>query len=255
MKIFLAGMSSRDYILDYLREPIPYVLESYWYMNDAVINAYQKGKFGELLLDSGAFTLLQKKDVPRDIIEDFVHRYAFFVDDNDIDLFFEMDIDGVVGYKEVLRYRKLIEEITKKNVIPAWHKSRGTDEFIKMCKDYEYVAIGGIVARKEIKPKEYDYLHWFIEKAHKYGCKIHGLGFTPIKRLKEFCFDSVDSASWSAGSFGKQILYQFTGTDIVQEYPEDKNARRINHRTVDIHNFVQWRRYQDYMSEVSFVHS
>jgi len=255
VKIFLAGMNGTKYLVENLREPVPYVLESYWYMTDFMLNAYNKGLFKEFLLDSGAFTLLEHTtSAPKDILDDYVTRYACFIDENEIDNFFEMDIDGIVGYKEVLRYRKLIEDITKKPVIPAWHKSRGEDEFIKMCKDYDHVSIGGIVARTEIKPKEYEYLHWFIEKAHKYGAEIHGLGFTPIKILKEFNFDSVDSISWLAGGYGGYV-FQFDGTNIKTERSAEKGGRRINHRIVNAHNFVQWRRYQDYMSEVSYVHN
>ena len=48
----------------------------------------------------------------------------------------------------------------------VWHKSRGKDYWLKMIKEYDYVAIGGIVT-KEIKPSEYKYFHWFIRQATK----------------------------------------------------------------------------------------
>lgn len=52
--------------------------------------------------------------------------------------------------------RAMLEKGTGKKCIPVWHKSRGLEEWRKLTKEYDYVAIGGIVT-KEIKRKEYKY--------------------------------------------------------------------------------------------------
>ena len=39
--------------------------------------------------------------------------------------------------------RKRLEAETKKKCIPVWHRSRGKENFIELCKQYDYVAIGG----------------------------------------------------------------------------------------------------------------
>ena len=72
---------------------------------------------------------------------------------------------------------KHFKEKTNKKTIPVWHKSRGIQDFHDMCKEYDYVAIGGI-ANNEIKKSEHHILHDLCDIAHSYKCKVHGLGKT-----------------------------------------------------------------------------
>ena len=93
----------------------------------------------------------------------------------------------------MLEYRKRLERLTNKQVIPVWHKSRGAGDFKKMCDEYDYVAIGGIVS-KEIKPEQYGVTN--SRTTHK--AKIRAL------RYNGKChFDSVDSGVDN----GKQIWF------------------------------------------------
>lgn len=95
-----------------------------------------------------------------------------------------MDIDSVVGLAEVERLRHKLERMTGKKPIPVWHKNRGKEYFVKMCEEYPYVAIGGIVT-KEIPRKVYETAFpWFINTAHKHKAKIHGLGYTTVANLQ-----------------------------------------------------------------------
>lgn len=157
---------------------------------------------------------------------------------HDIKYFFELDIDAVVGLEEVEKLRKRLEAETGKKCIPVWHKSRGKEKFIEMCKEYDYVAIGGIVT-KEIKPVEHKYFKWFIDTAHFYGCKIHGLGFTNLKGLYIYNFDSVDSTSWGSGwRFGS--MYHFTGRELKMVDTGKRRRREdISHQLLDQHNFYE----------------
>ena len=59
----------------------------------------------------------------------------------------------MVGYKKVKQIRAKLERLTGKQSIPVWHLSRGMDEFRGICKDYGYVAIGGIVSGEITKDK------------------------------------------------------------------------------------------------------
>jgi hypothetical protein len=196
------------------------------------------------LLDSGAFTFMNevKKKKKKVDFDEYLNTYIKFINDNDIKYFFELDIDSIVGIKEVERLRKRLEDETGKKCIPVWHKSRGKEYFIEMCKNYNYVAIGGIVT-KEIKPEEYKYFKWFIDTAHSYGCKIHGLGFTNLTLLKYYNFDSVDSTSWlSGGRFA--TMYCFDGKKMIKINPN--NRRSLNHIPLNKHNFYEWVKFQKY---------
>ena len=117
------------------------------------------------------------------------------------------------------------------------------EEFLKMCDEYDYVAIGGIVS-KEITQNEYPYFTWFINEAHKRGAKIHGLGFTNLKGLEKYKFDSVDSTSWTTGNrFGS--VYFFNGKTVVK-YDKKQGQRLADSKAVAVHNFNEWVKFQKY---------
>jgi len=236
MNLYLAGTAPYGQIVS--KENIPYVLESFFYFKEWQKN-YIKGT-KDFLLDSGAFTFMQNaKNVDWN---EYINRYAKFIVNNDIENFFELDIDSVVGYKEVLAYRKRLEKLTGRPCIPVWHKTRGIEEFKKMCENYHYVAIGGIVT-KEIKRKEYEIFPSLIKEAHCCNCKIHGLGFTGVNLLKKYHFDSVDSTSWtSGGRFG--TLYKFKSGELLV-FQKPKGKRCIKEKA-DRHNLREWIKFQKY---------
>lgn len=217
------------------------ILESFYYIKDWMIPYIQN--YWNFLLDSGAFTFITgKKDGKSIDWNDYTDRYIEFIKEQDINLFFEMDIDVVVGLKEVERLRKRIEAKTGKQPIPVWHKSRGKDYFIQMCKDYPYVALGGIAA-KELTRKEHTFFPWFIDKAHEHKAKIHGLGYTHLTGLRKYHFDSVDSTSWIYGNMSGKI-YLFNGKTITSK--DKQHGQRIEPRKGAIHNFREWVKFQQY---------
>ncbi len=112
-----------------------------------------------------------------------------------------------------------------------------------MCEDYDYVAIGGIVSG-EIKKQDYRYFTWFIQQAHQRGAKIHGLGFTNLRGIEKYHFDSVDSTAWTCGNrFG--LVYKFNGRTMVSaDVPAGK--RIGDARGLAIHNFNEWVKFQRY---------
>lgn len=245
MKICLAAPSSRPFLKKEFAK-CKYMLESFYSMKDWLIPVIKQCEM--FLLDSGAFSFMtSKKDGDVDF-DEYLTRYINFINDNDIKYFFELDIDSIVGIEEVERLRKRLETETGKKCIPVFHKSRGKDYFIRMCQEYDYVAIGGIVT-KEIMPSEYKYLKWFIDTAHSYGCKIHGLGFTSLRGMYVYKFDSVDSTSWcNGGRFGR--LYHFNGRKLVEI---DKGTRRlrsdITTNKINGHNYYEWVKFQKYADE------
>ena len=191
----------------------------------------------DFLLDSGAFTFMNKSkksaDFTKEKLKDYIDKYIEFINTYDIKHFFEMDIDCMLGYEKVKEIRHYIEEKTNKKVIPVWHITRGIEEFHNMCKEYKYVAIGGI-ASKEIKPSQHHMLFELCDIAHSYGCKIHGLGYLPLKILnnRECPFDTVDGTSWQGHIRG----YYYKLTDGKLEKIKDNR----NWRELDNDSFSAW---------------
>ena len=175
--------------------------------------------------------------------DEYVEKYAAFINKNKVKKYFELDVDSVTGYKKVLQMRKDLERLTGIQPIPVWHKSRGKDEFIRMCDEFPYVALGGIVS-KEWSINEHKYFPWFIKNAHDKGCKIHGLGYTNLEGLKVNHFDSVDSTAWTTGNrFG--YLYKFNGKTI-KKIESPVGCRIKEPRKVALMNYLEWIKFQMY---------
>lgn len=173
---------------------------------------------------------------------EYIEKYADFVKRNNIQKYFELDIDSIVGFDAVLEIRKKLENLTGTKPIPVWHKSRGIERFRRDAADYPYVALGGI-AIKEFSRNEYPLFTAFINEAHKYGAKIHGLGFTNLEGIKKYHFDSVDSTSWVSGNrFG--AVYYFDGSTMkkINKQP----GKRVKTNQVAIHNFIEWKKFSKY---------
>lgn len=240
MKIYLAGVPG------YLNEIMAahnydvYRLNSYYHMAGWEREAISK--YRSFMLDSGAFTFMsnpQNKDVDWN---SYVDEYADFINEYGVDLFFELDIDNIVGIKRVEKLRNRLEKRTGKQSIPVWHRSRGLEYWKSMSKDYSYISIGGIVT-KEIKPKEYSIFLTLLDIAHNKKCQVHGLGFTRQRDLPIYPFDSVDSTAWVFGNMGG-FLYHFTGAALTKtDVPEGK--RLVTRKALE-HNFAQWVKYQQY---------
>lgn len=216
------------------------ILQSFYYCNEFTEKVIipQCKRF---MLDSGAFTFFSSGG--NIDWNDYIVRYADFINRNDVKLFFELDIDKLIGYEKVLYYRNKLENLTGKKCIPVWHKSRGKEEFLKMCDEYDYVAIGGIVS-KEITQKEYPIFTYLIKEAHKRNAKIHGLGFTNLKGLTKYHFDSVDSTSWVSGNrFGS--VYKFNGETMVK-FDKAPGQRLADGKQVAVHNFKEWVKFANY---------
>lgn len=223
-----------------LKEHRPYILESFYYADDDTERLLPY--FGDFLLDSGAFTFMSNSKIKINW-EQYVEKYANFINRNKIEKFFELDIDSVVGYDKVLQYRKKLEKLTNRQCIPVWHKSRGIDEYKKMADEYDYIAIGGIVS-KEIKPEQYKAFPVMINEAHKRGAKVHGLGFTNLKLLPKCHFDSVDSTAWTTGNrFG--FVYHFDGKT-MKKINCPKGKRLADSRKVALINYTEWIKFQKY---------
>jgi len=241
VKVYLAGFKTIELYWDKPTNEI-FILSSFM---------EHKGRVGKYvkqenhILDSGAFSYLNGRNIDKVDWNNYIEEYANFINKYDIDLYFELDIDPIVGLNEVERLRNKLEKLTNKQSIPVWHKSRGLEYWVKMVKDYDYVAIGGIVT-KEIKPKEHNVFTKLIKIANENNCKVHGLGFTSFKGLKKYRFYSVDSTSWTSGNrFGAVFRFNGNGMDIMNT----PIGKRVISRKTLIHNFKEWVKFQQYAKE------
>lgn len=240
MNIMLAdGESRADKLGEQRKKYKPYILESFLQTTEKSVKYLPY--YGDYMLDSGAFSMLMGNAKKVDL-KTYVDSYIAYVQKYNVQKFFELDIDPVVGYEEVLKIRKYIAEKVGRSPIPVWHKSRGMKDFIEMCKRYKYVAIGGYVSG-EFTKGEVEKFSLLIKEAHSHGAKIHGLGFTQLKYLPRFHFDSVDSTAWVSGNrFG--AVYKFNGKTMVKY--NKPAGMRVRNKEVAINNFIEWVKFQEY---------
>ncbi len=225
------------------------VLESYVY---ARTNKHIKAlipTFKSFLLDSGAFTFMvqaQKQSVSIDW-ESYIDQYAEFIRQYNVDLFFELDIDVIVGVDKVELLRARLESLTGKPSIPVWHRKRGLDYWKRMCREYKYVsfsASGKNGSSEWVRtPDGVKAMRKLIDIAHENGAKVHALGYTNLRTIRYLKMDSVDSTSWLMGNRGG-FLYFFTGSGIVKKFKPA--GTRLKAREAAVHNFWQWVKFQKY---------
>ena len=204
-------------VLDKLRQDgkLQHLLISYYYLRK------NKGfkwlnDIEDLIIDSGAHSF--QKGAHVDWVS-YTHEYAKWIRENDtprIRGYFEMDVDNIIGYENVLKLRHILltESGHPEKIIPVWHRNRGIPEFEKMVSEHSIAAVTGF---KNEDIQDHQYL-MFLKEAWKNNCWLHGLGMTRKSILDKVPFDSVDSSSWKLGSVvygnfhGRKLSRAQTGT-------------------------------------------
>ena len=252
MNIYLAGVltvgngPTLDYWLDaddgsgHLNKSHVNLLESFYHMPRRRVGMIDG--FKSFMLDSGAYTLAisRNRSIDDSELRDYVARYAAFVAEHGVRDYFEMDIDHVKGTDWVRRTTDWLERETGVAPIPVWHPCRKAKGFEEMCERYPYVAIGTTDIRKQLAKS----VRWFTDTAHRYGSKIHGLGYTKLAGLERTGFDSVDSTAWLFSNKSGTI-YDFDGRTMRKcKVPDGK---RLVIRNNLLHSLVEWAKFSEYM--------
>lgn len=225
------------------------ILESYVYARKNKHLSRLLPTFKKFILDSGAFTFMVQAKKNRVSLDwdRYISEYAEFINHFKVDHFFELDIDKIVGMKEVERLRTKLEHLTGKPSIPVWHKSRGVDYWHSMIKNYGYISLsasGKNYSSEWVRTSEgVKAMRMLVDAANDKGVKVHGLGYTKVPVLRYVKFHSVDSSSWLMGNRGGYLFF-FTGNSIVQR-PKPKGTRMVPKETAK-HNFLEWVKFQQY---------
>lgn len=244
MILYLSGLlSENNNFLDKLKLSEISTLQAFPYMNANKVEYIKK--FKNFILDSGAFTMMNKNNKKFDIV-DYVKQYGKFVKDNNIDNFFELDVDGVYGFDVYKDNLHRLQDITGKDPIRVYHTWRGLEYFTETVKVKDMVAIGGI-AVKQIKKTDYDMFIKLIQIAHDNNCKIHGLGLTGGFNLRRYNFDSVDSSRWVMARRCAQCQ-RFDGHNI-KAIDICETGTSYKDENIMLHNFKYWVDYSKYLEQ------
>ena len=241
-KIFLAGIGHSKERALVRKFKIPYVLDS---IIDFPVQPsklvrdyfdYIKKNTDDYLLDSGAFSYMNNPKKSLDL-NAHVKQYCYYINEFDIKNFFELDLDVFMSLDEVENIRKKIYLETHKKPIIVYHIERGHDYWINMCKDNEYIAVGGMASAKAKEERwNFERSVELCDEAHSYGTIVHGLGCTPLAILNShtMCFDTVDSTSWNCTKRGQTSaigengeLMKLDGTNFFSASEGQENDLRV----------------------------
>lgn len=159
MRVYLASTYSgmdKQTREEVIRETNPkYILESFINGENKCADAMGTVGRENFLLDSGAYSYMNGRPVTLSDMDRYVNRYINFIKNNQVKYYFEIDVDNIFGLEQVENWRKKIELATGQRCIPVWHKGRGVEYFKQMCRDYSYIAIGGLVFHVTVRHGRY----------------------------------------------------------------------------------------------------
>lgn len=178
-------------------------------------------------------------------IDKYLHEYAEFIIEYKIKDYVELDVDQIYGVHETRKLRDKLEKLVGYQSIPVWHTIRREQSFLDDCRDYNRICLGFFLTEGIASSITERYATHFINRAHRLGCKIHGLGFTKTKLLRRMPFDSVDSSTWTSGKRYGQ-LNTFDPNEGIMIIKSRPSGYKANPALIERYNYDQWRAYQDY---------
>jgi hypothetical protein len=152
----------------------------------------------KLFLDSGAYSAFAKKT------KIDLNHYIDFIKNNDkyIEIYANLDVIGNAA--ATLKNQKIMEKAGLRP-LPVFHVGSDVSYLKYYIRNYDYVAIGGVVSKLFDKKTIISLLDQYFSRyiCDKDGTpkiKTHGFGITNIKFIMRYPWFSVDSTSWVIGA-------------------------------------------------------
>ena len=187
MKIYFAGLSGSNYHIALQEADVRRCLLSYYYW---LIDKRERRKinFSDIFIDSGAFSAWSQ-GIKINLYEyiDFVKEYL-----DKITVYSNLDVIG-----DANNTLKNQHEMQKSGLspLPVFHINENYKCLDEYCKNYPYIALGGMVGKT--RRQKDNFLHNCFTVIKKYfPIRIHGFALTDIELLKKYPFYSIDTTAW-----------------------------------------------------------
>lgn len=226
MKLFAAGGESRISFLPKEMARIPYILFSFYTLkkySDITPHMQLMKRAAISILDSGAFSFLYGAGKNEDTdLTAYIADYIKTVKGYGIKNYIELDLDGKYNLATINSLRKEMEKKIGWPAIPCWHVSRGKEELLKLAREYDYIAIGGLV-----RAKREEIINAVVTtlRGESKIPKIHLMGVHEKKYFNSI-FYSCDSSEALAGIRGGRIV-RFSQGDFYSV----RNNNRLPYKT------------------------
>lgn len=208
------------------------ILFSYYYHSDKKFGELKKRFFPngiKVFADSGGFTAMEQG------VEIDLPTYCKWLKENSqhFDAYANLD---VIGNQVLTRRNQAFMEEEGTSPLPVFHVGSGFKELQRLCEQYSYVAIGGMVPYMK-KAKD---INAFLKRVFDIAgdTKLHGFGCTNLKVLFEFPWYSVDSATWLVGiRYGEVPIF---------------NRRKLTIERISFRDWSKWRTYRREVERLGF---
>ncbi len=201
--------------------------------------------FDEWVLDSGAYSALNSgvKITNEDFIS-FAKRAV--AHDPRLHTVFALD---VIGKPEASMLNALAAKAAGLKVVPTWHAGEPIEFAVEMAKQFERVALGGLVARREgnrsqlldAKTKRHHCEKFFCAVWPKW---IHGFGCTSEELMSALPFAAVDSTTWALrpSMYGSWKTFGRLPVKVTKELRPALQAEALWFMNREAFHDAQWRR-------------
>lgn len=112
-------------------------------------------------------------------------------------------------------------------VLPVFHTGSPWDRLEKLCAQYPYVALGGMVPYSKMTG---EVMRWLVRCSRigaEHGTVFHGFGQTGVTAMASLPFYSVDSSTWSTGArYGWMFLWDESRANMARIRTGTQDARR-----------------------------
>jgi hypothetical protein len=248
LKVHFAGEGGAPLgpTLGLLKSGVKYRLQSYYdiYKRNAIFNIGDVNKFNHTIIDSGLFTLMFGSESQSNITEGFIDEwqnlYINFINKTPFKnaSFVECDVQKKISPEYAWEKREEMKRLVNRGeIINVYHLEDGNPD--KLIHYSDYIAISIPELRLNVSNKErYDITKYIATKAMSKGKKVHLLGCTEKKYLKDFsyCY-SCDSTAWQSA-----FRYGWSKTDAFGKIPM-KQIRSAVNGEVDPMNDIYWSSY------------
>lgn len=231
-----------------------YLLQTFYNINKGDVEQIKrfierKGN-DNFILDSGAFSMFNGsgKKITYNILKNYIDRYCDFVIKYKIKNFIELDVDSVIGYEDVKKIYKYIENRVGRKPLYVHHQfTRTMEDLTNACKENDYICYGGIAGIMKV---DIDIINCFTDYCKSFNTRTHVLGWTPPDMTKVTSMYSSDSSSWTMGG-RSGLIFQFRNNHI--EVIKSKEKKRISFYNLNNHNLKQWVKYQQYLKNIGWI--
>jgi hypothetical protein len=171
----------------------PRMLLSYAYANKLTAEDFDALDHADVVIDSGAFTAASTgKQVDH-------AAYLGWLTDHASTVHFALALDSigdpVTSMANYFHGRDVLEDRVR--LVPTWHVGSPWDVLDRYCQETDYVAIGGAVKYYQEQGTLFKIARHAHDIAAEHGTRLHGLGMTGRRVMRQLPWASVDSSSWT----------------------------------------------------------